>query len=93
MKITSGFGNKERTAVASMYWVAFGQKLGRVMGPEAKALAFIEDVLDPSHALCARDADGTLLGVAGFKTADGALVGGAWRDMTRHYGQIGAPPC
>lgn len=88
--ITQGFSDAERTQVAAMYWQAFGQKLGCVMGPEARAVGFIEDVLDPTHSLCARDAGGTLLGVVGFKTYESALVDGGWRDMTRHYGWLGS---
>ncbi len=90
MDIAAGFQDDERALVADMYWAAFGQKLGRVMGPTDRALRFIQGVLDPTHALCARDTDGTLLGVAGFKTFDSALVGGTWKDMTRHYGWFGA---
>ena len=90
MKISIGFSDPERTAVAAMYWEAFGTKLGTVMGPDERALAFITDVLDPTHAICARDNVGNLLGVAGFKTHKGALVDGGWRDMTRHYGWFGS---
>lgn len=72
-----------------MYWTAFGQKLRRVMGPERKALAFIQQVLDPTHAICARDNIGTLLGVVGFKTYHGALVGGSRRDLEQYYGRFG----
>lgn len=73
-----------------MYWAAFGQKLGRVMGPDRKALAFIEQVLDPTHAICARDEMGALLGVVGFKTYHGALVGGSRRELAQHYGAFGS---
>ena len=90
MKVEIGFDDSERAQVAAMYWAAFGQKLGRVMGPAPRALAFIEDVLDPTHALCAHDNIGTLLGVVGFKTYDSALVGGSWRDLARHYGWLGS---
>ena len=90
MKITQGFSDTERSQVAKLYWAAFGVKLGRVMGPDQRALRFIEDVLDPTHAICARDEHGSLIGVAGFKTHKGALVDGNWTDMTRHYGWIGA---
>ncbi|AGI65938.1 hypothetical protein OAN307_c01710 [Octadecabacter antarcticus 307] len=90
MIISQGFDDSERAQVAQMYWVAFGQKLGRVMGPERRAIAFVQDVLDPTHALCARGADGTLLGVVGFKTYESALVGGTWRDLARHYGWVGS---
>ena len=90
MIIQRGFHETERAQVADMYWAAFGSKLGRVMGPAPKARAFIMDVLDPTHALSARSDDGTLLGVAGFKTIDSALVGGGWRDMVQHYGRVGS---
>ena len=88
--ISSGFEEHERGQIARMYWAAFGQKLGRVMGPDRRAIAFIKDVLDPTHSLCARDTSGTLLGAAGFKTYESALVGGGWRDLARHYGWFGS---
>ncbi len=90
MKIAIGFEDHERAQVAAMYWSAFGQKLGRVMGPERRAIGFIHDVLDPTHALCARNGAGVLLGVVGFKTYDGALVGGSFRDLAHHYGWLGS---
>jgi len=90
MMITIGFSPHERAQVAALYWAAFGQKLGRVMGPAPRALAFVQSVLDPTHALCARNEAGEILGVAGFKTHSGALVGGALRDLITHYGPIGS---
>lgn len=89
MKVSLGFEDRERDQVAGMYWQAFGSKLCRVMGPDKRAIGFIRDVLDPTHALCARDGRGVLLGVAGFKTINGALVGGDWSDIRRHYGFAG----
>jgi len=88
--IEQGFEAHERAQIAAMYWDAFGQKLGRVMGPSPRALRFIERVLDPTHALCARDDGGTLLGVAGFKTFESALVGGTFGDLRRIYGTWGS---
>jgi len=90
MKITRGFAEPERPDIAALYWEAFGQKLGRTLGPRDKALAFVAAVLDPSHAICARRADGTLLGVAGFKTSESALVGGDFSDLAAVYGLFGA---
>jgi len=90
MIIEHGFHDDERQQVAAMYWAAFGPKLGRVMGPEQRAVPFIADVLDPTHAISARGEDGALLGVAGFKTIDSALVDGGWRDMVRHFGWFGS---
>lgn len=90
MRIARGFDDAERPMVAALYWDAFGGKLGRVLGPRDRALDFFEAVLSPDHAICARDADGSILGVAGFKTARGALVGGGFRELARVYGGIGA---
>lgn len=89
MDVTHGFANHECDLVAHMYWQAFGAKLGRVLGPQERGVAFVRAVLDPTHALCARAADGTLLGVSGFKTYKGALVGGTWRDLVQHFGWVG----
>lgn len=90
MKISSGFAPCERAQVAALYWDAFGAKLGRVMWPQDKALAFITAVVDPRHAICARDDTGAILGVAGFKTMNGALVDGTLRDLARVYGVWGS---
>jgi GNAT superfamily N-acetyltransferase len=90
MNIVHGFPPEDRRAIAELYWEAFGPKLGRALGPRARALDFVAAVLSPDHAVVARDEDGRLLGVAGFKTFDGALVGGGFREMARVYGALGA---
>lgn len=90
IRITKGFADAERPLVARLYWQAFGPKLGRVLGPASRATAFFETILNPGFALAARDADGRLLGVAGFKTAEGGLTGGGLRDLARAYGWLGA---
>jgi ribosomal protein S18 acetylase RimI-like enzyme len=90
IQIDHGFADADRPLIAALYWEAFGAKLGRAMGPRDKALRFFQTALNPSHAICARGTDGRLLGVAGFKTMDGALVGGTFGDMARVYGWIGA---
>ena len=89
MKIEAGFPDADRATVATLYWGAFGGKLGFVMGPEERGVAFTQRVLDPCHAICALDDDGTLLGVAGFKTIKGALVGGEFDDLRAVYGTFG----
>lgn len=88
--ISRGFADAERPAVAALYWQAFGAKLGKVLGPTDKALAFLTPILDPDYALTARDDAGNLLGVAGFKTEHGALIAGGFGDMTTAYGVLSA---
>jgi len=90
MRIAMGFPTADRPVIAALYWEAFGGKLGRALGPRDKALRFIEGVLSPGHAICAWDDGGRLLGVAGFKTYEGSLVGGDFADMARVYGWVGA---
>lgn len=88
--ISSGFAAHERQDVAALYWQAFGHKLGRTLGPTARAMQFLEAVLDPDFALVARDNEENLLGIAGFKTDKGALVGGDFSDLQKVYGWWGA---
>lgn len=88
-KIEKGFAEVHRNDVAALFWEAFSQKLSKVMRPEHKALTFIQSVLRPDHAISAVDANGALLGAAGFKTHDGALVGGELSDLTAVYGPFG----
>jgi len=90
MQIQHGIRPEHKTRAALLYWQAFGAKLGHVMGPEAKGLAYVQRVLDSDHAISAYDASGALLGVAGFKTAKGALVGGTFRDLVAIYGPFSA---
>ena len=89
VSIRHGLAREHRAAAAGLYWQAFGGKLGRVMGPEPRALGFIADVIDPSHALSALDGNGTLVGVVGFRTHRGSFVGGSWSDLRSHYGRSG----
>jgi len=90
LTISLGFSPEEREKVAALYWQAFGAKLGKVMGPDARARAFFVSVLNPEFALVARATDGRLLGLAGFKTGDGGLVEGGLTEMAQVYGWIGA---
>ena len=72
MRITTGIPEANRPEAAALYWEAFGEKLGFVLGPKYRALIFIGSVLRGDHGISAHDDDGRLLGVAGFKTAQGA---------------------
>lgn len=89
LKPTQGFHESQRHDAAWLFWQAFGGKLGRLLGPEGRALDFLIPVLNPSHCLSVSAPDGTLLGIAGFKTAQGAFVGGTATDLRRVYGTAG----
>ncbi|MEP2531817.1 GNAT family N-acetyltransferase [Shimia sp.] len=90
ISITRGFLQTERTTVANLYWEAFSGKLGRVMAPPPKALAFFTSALNPAFALSARNNAGDLMGLAGFKTTSGALIEGGLKEMAAVYGWPGA---
>jgi ribosomal protein S18 acetylase RimI-like enzyme len=90
MKIILGIPTANRAEAAALYWEAFGEKLGLVLGPKHRALKFIASVLRADHGICAIDGDGHLLGVVGFKTSKGALVNGSFKDLRNAYGWVGA---
>jgi ribosomal protein S18 acetylase RimI-like enzyme len=78
-----------RPEAARLYWEAFGGKLGRVLGPDDRALAFFGKVIRSDLCFAAVDHDGTLVGVAGYRTLSGSFAGGSWADLARVYGRWG----
>jgi ribosomal protein S18 acetylase RimI-like enzyme len=87
--IFSGLYPHLRPQAARIYWEAFGGKLGRVLGPEPRALEFFERVIRADLCLAALDDTGALIGVAGYKTHTGSFAGGGWADLIAVYGPIG----
>jgi ribosomal protein S18 acetylase RimI-like enzyme len=87
--ISHGLPEALRAEAAGLYWQAFGGKLGRVMGPDARAIDFLSRVIRVDHALVALDEKGALLGLAGFKTPEGSFAGGTWADLRAIYGLFG----
>lgn len=90
VQIFPGFPEAQRDRAAALYWQAFSGKLGRVLGPEERALAFLAPLMDPSHAISAIGEDGTLLGFAGYRSSTGGLITGGYADLARVYGWIGS---
>lgn len=88
--IVPGLADKHREAAARLYWEAFGGKLGAVLGPDEKALAFLNRVIRADHCVSALSRDGELVGIAGFKSPEGSFAGGNAADMRAVYGRIGA---
>ncbi len=88
--VATGFAPEERGRAAALFWQAFGAKLGPLLAPEDKAVAFLAGALCPRHAISARAADGRLLGIAGYKMGAGGLVGGGVNDLAKVYGWVGA---
>jgi ribosomal protein S18 acetylase RimI-like enzyme len=78
-----------RPQAAQLYWQAFGGKLGMVMGPEPRALAFLHRAIRADQVIAAISPQGQLLGIAGFKTPDGSFASGQPADLTAIYGPFG----
>jgi len=89
-RFSLGLPEDQRGAAARLYWQAFGGKLGPVMGPDPRALVFLERVMRADHVIVALDGAGRLLGMAGFKTPKGSFAGGGMADLQAVYGQVGA---
>lgn len=88
-RIFDGLEPHMHAQAAALFWDAFKGKLNPVMKPESKALAFFTSVADPTHAIRAEGARGELLGVAGYKTAQGSFMGGGLTEMMAAYGLFG----
>lgn len=78
-----------RAQAARLYWEAFGGKLGRVLGPDQRALQFFERVIRGDLCFSAVGDGGELIGLAGYKTPAGSFAGGSWDDLTEVYGPLG----
>jgi len=75
---------------AELHFQAFSGKIGGILGRDGRGEAFFADILDPAFGICAVSDDGhQLLGVAGYKTAQGSLIGGGLKDIMKHYGMFG----
>lgn len=88
--IEPGIRPAHRARAIEYFWAAFGPKLRVPLGPEQKAACFLDGAVDPAHAISAVSDAGDLLGVAGFKTGEGAFVGGGFADLRAVYGTFGA---
>lgn len=88
--ISVGFSSSEREAVAMLFWQAFGEKLGVVLGPKSRALDYLGRCLSPKFVLVARNDLGFPVGIAGFQTKDGGFSAGTGADLAAVYGAFGA---
>lgn len=90
IQVYRGLPEPLRGDAARLYWQAFGGKLGPVMGPEPRALTFLERAIRGDHVIVAVGDHGQLLGMAGFKTPAGSFAGGGPGDLRAAYGWTGA---
>ena len=89
--IRRGFPEHLRVQAATLYFKAFSGKLGRILGTNGRGVDFLGRIFDPDFCFCAVSEDQEhLLGIAGFKTAEGSLTGGRFSDLASVYGWLGA---
>ncbi len=89
-RIEQGFPAAALASIVDLYWQAFRGKLGCVLRPDGRARALLARTLDPTHALSAIGYDGEVLGIAGFKTAEGTFFAVTMADLRAIYGRFGA---
>lgn len=87
--IFHGLHPQLRQQAARLYWEAFGGKLGRVLGPDDRALRFFQRVIRADLCFSAVGDGGELIGIAGYKTPTGSFAGGSWTDLIDVYGPLG----
>lgn len=89
MQVKRGLPDRLRPEAAALYWQAFGGKLGRLLGPTALALKFLALVLQSDHCLHVTDAEGRLIGLAGFKSPRGGFATWGRAELALVYGPWG----
>lgn len=87
--VEQGFPSGDKPIATALFWEAFKGKLGFCLGPKAKAHSFLEEVMAPIFSFSAYDGD-RLVGLVGYKTSEGGLIGGEYQDLARVYGYFGA---
>ncbi|SEW30283.1 Acetyltransferase (GNAT) family protein [Aliiroseovarius sediminilitoris] len=73
-------------AAAALYWEAFGEKLGKLLGPDDKARRFFADTVNPDAVIAATDDAGNLLGIAAHKAGSQGFSTATTTDLFQHYG-------
>lgn len=88
--IEQGFPESLRRDAAVLYDSAFGKKLGVAIPDRDARLQLLADGFEPSYAFVARS-NHQLLGIAGFKNAQGALTSGiTFGSLRRSLGTFGS---
>lgn len=85
MRLVEGLPQGAVPQAAALYWQAFRGKLSRLMGPDARAIAFFEATLNPASVIAAMDGD-QLLGIAAFKQNGQGFSRAGFADLWRAYG-------
>ncbi|MGI9357595.1 MAG: GNAT family N-acetyltransferase [Rhizobiaceae bacterium] len=88
--IETGIPDRHLKKAAGLHFEAFSGKVGGILGRDGRGAGFFADIINPAFGICALSMDRKrLLGIAGFKTADGGLMSGELADLQKHYGLLG----
>ena len=63
--VLTGLPAELRSEAVSIYWQAFGGKLGRVLGPDDRAQEFLQETMSARNCLVAVSPDGQWLATSG----------------------------
>ncbi len=72
-------------AAATLYWQAFRAKLGKLLGPESRAIKFFAETINHAAMLAAFEND-ALVGIAAFQNGPDGFSAAGVGDLFRHYG-------
>jgi ribosomal protein S18 acetylase RimI-like enzyme len=88
--IQRGFSDELRSSAAELYDAAFGAKLSIAMPNPISRIAVLAEGFDPRFCFVAISSD-ELVGIAGFKVAQGSLTGGiSFRVLKKNLGILSA---
>ena len=76
------------TEAATLYWEAFGRKLGVAIGPRERGIALLAHRIDHGRAVAAMAGD-ELIGLAGFHLEGRSLANISATDILRNFGWLG----
>lgn len=82
-------GPEQRQQAVRLYWLAFREKLGRLLGPDDRALDLLDRVARGDHALVALAPDDRVVGVAGFRSPRGGFAVLNRTDLIAVHGGFG----
>lgn len=86
-QVTLGLPAHLHTQAAALFYEAFGRKLNPIIGNDDRAIAIIQEGLDPTCCISAYEGD-QLLGVAGFCHGSSQLVTLRIGSLIRHFGFV-----
>jgi ribosomal protein S18 acetylase RimI-like enzyme len=89
IRLLAGLPHAAQAEAAQLFWAAFADKLGRLLGPDARALALLERAMRPDHALVAVTAGGRVVAVAGFRSPGGSFLALTGPHLAAVYGGPG----